>query len=69
MSPALSFVAIAFFALYGAFLWWALSLISRKWGPVAKSEFWRPLINGLGIFFGVATPAMGALLVVVVNYV
>lgn len=69
MSPALSFLSMVFFALYGLFLWWALSLISRKWKPVANSEFWRPLIGGAGIFFGVAVPVMGLMLVVAVNYV
>jgi hypothetical protein len=69
MSPALSFLSIVFFALYGAFLWWALSLISRKWGPVANSKFWRSLVSRAGIFFGFAIPALGVLLVAAVHYV
>jgi hypothetical protein len=52
------FVAVC--AVWGGFWWWLLWRIARL-ESVAKSNLWRPVFKGTGLFIGIGLPAMAAL--------
>lgn len=58
MDPIKAFIIMVLvFGVQGGFLW----LVATKFGPVAKSDVWRPILKVLGAFLGIGMPALGVL--------